>query len=177
MLHLRIKSLPNEKINCRLSVVFLAFCWLSGILFGFFSSRLVSVYLSSLMCSLVCQRVSIVGMLIIFTFPLLLSVVLMHFSARFLLYIFVVFKAFCFSFTFSCIFLSFGSAGWLICFLAMFSNSVLAITLLWFWLRFFLVRSVMVRRDAEICCAVIACTVCVDYFFVAPFLVSLINYS
>lgn len=170
-----ISSFSAENCKCRFCVVFLAFFWLAGISFGLYAANLASVHISSLMLTLVDQRVSIVGMLIIFIFPLLLSAVLIHFSAHRLLFLFAFLKAFCYSFSSCCIFLSFGSAGWLIQSLLMFSDTVLAIVLLWFWFRFFSAKTVELGRDAGICCIITACVVCIDYFMVSPFLASLFN--
>jgi len=161
----------KENYKSRYRVIFLAFSWLLGILFGISVANVASLQFSSLMCTLFSQRVSIVWMLIIHTFPLLLSAVLMHFSAYFLLFLFAFLKSFCYAFSSYIVYLYFGSAGWLLQSLLMFSGSGVAVVLLFYWFR--TLPSRMIMRDTCICCIITVCFVCVDYFLVSPFLESL----
>ena len=168
---LHIDACFKENYKCRYRVIFLAFFWLLGISLGISVANVASCQFSSLMCTLFCQRVSIVRMLIIHTFPLLLSAVLMHFSAYFLLLLFAFVKAFCYAFSSYSIYLYFGSAGWLLQPLLMFSGSSVAVVLLFYWFR--MLPSRIITRDICICCIITVCFVCIDYFLVSPFLESL----
>lgn len=152
---------------------FLAIFWILGFCLGICLSLSASENIFSLMPILLTGNVSIVGMLIVFTFPFIIAVVLTHLSLRNFLYLLGFVKSFCFSFASSCIFLSFRSAGWLMCALIMFSDLILSVLFFWFLLRCITGNSNMYIIDTAFCTVITAAVVCVNYYLITPFLLSL----
>lgn len=162
----------NRKFN--FCAVILAFYWFLGACFGIYLASASSEYNLSLMPILLTSNVSILGMLVVFTFPFVIAAVLAYFSLRHFLYFLGFCKAFCFSFASSCIFCFFGSAGWLMHALIMFSDTLLSVLLFWFLLRYIAGSGNLCWRDVCYCITISAVVICFDYYLVTPFLFSLV---
>ena len=167
-----VYSFSARKHKSSFCVVILALCWLTGFFLGAYFASVSFSQFTPMMCTLFLHRVSIVGTLAVFLFPLLLSAVLAHYSAHMLLCLFAFLKAFCFSFSSCCILFCFGTAGWLLQTLLMLPNTVLMIVLLWFWFRFLIGVGSLVN-DTGICCIIIVGTACINHYILSPFLASL----
>lgn len=115
---------------------FLAFSWLAGLACGILVYLSAGNFLLSLMRSTLYVPVSIVGLLCVTTFPFLLSAFAVFLSKPVLLLPICFGKAFLFAFASIGILQAFGSAGWLLRWLLLFSDCASIPLLYWFWLRY-----------------------------------------
>ncbi len=153
----------------------LAFFWFLGFAGGLFCYGSSDVSYFSLMRSYSFGTVSIVRMLMLSLFPYFLTAIAVLFSASWLLYFLCFGRAFvfcCVSFCFLC---AFGSAGWLIWFLALLSDLAGLPILYFFWLKFL---SGAMRRKcfSSFFLMGIGTLLCsLEYYIVLPFLASLLS--
>lgn len=158
------------------SIVILAFLWILGLVCGLYIVSAAGDSISSLMGAICYNRVSIVGLAAVLFLPLVITAIAAYFSAPALIYIFCSFKALCVGCCLYGVVLVFGYSAWLIRLLLFFSDSIIAVLILWLWYRYlYLVRDT-VWRDLTICAAVAGAIGIIDYFLVSPYLVMLMNY-
>lgn len=154
---------------------FLGYSWILGLIFGGLAAVFVSNDVSSLMHAASVSRVSIVGLLSVYLFPLLFSALAVYMNLPYLLLPICFLKAVSFSYLAMGVSIAFGSAGWLVRLLLMFSDLASFPILWWFWsrsrsgshgslLRFF---------TAALCLAAVFGSI--DYCLVAPFLANLLS--
>lgn len=114
---------------------FLAMCWLLGLLSGAVLSGMADPAFSSMMHAAAASRVSIVRLLTVTVLPFLCSAFAVYLSRPWLLLP----MAYCKGLTVSCaafgLMTAFGSAGWLLRGLTMFSSLCTAPVLVFYWLR------------------------------------------
>ena len=109
----------------------LACCWILGLILGILISHKVYVDSGYLVSSF--QSRNAITLIMVILLPVLTSVLVTYMGHLWVLPLIAFCKSFSFSYV-SCIFLGhFGSAGWLIQFLIMFSNCMLLPLLWWFW--------------------------------------------
>lgn len=166
---MRIKALFMHFINDRILLCRLLLLggWLLGILFGCFAASFLPVTNSTVQM-LIHSRVSIIGVLTVCYLPLLFSAAIVWFSQNIYLIPLAFVKAFLFG-SMSCVIVrNFSSAGWLIRWLYMFSDSVLSFVFLRLWFLCMDKRCDRVKNFlyASLHCAVI---LVVDYFIIMPF--------
>ncbi len=113
----------------------LAFCWLAGLICGIFIYLSSANSLTSMMRSVLYAPVSIVGLLCVTVLPFLLSAFAVFFFRPVWLLPICFAKAFLFAFISMGIVQDFGSAGWLIRCLLLFSDCIGVPILYWFWMR------------------------------------------
>lgn len=147
--------------------------WLTGLLAGLYFTSSTTAYSTSLMRSVCQDRLSIVGLFLVLTFPLLISAVLLRFFKPVWILPLVISKAFTYSFCLNAIMLAFGDAGWLTRWLLLFSDSCIVVLLLWFWLRNSSGTSIDCKSDLVLCSILSALIIAVDYYIVSPFCVIL----
>lgn len=152
----------------KVSKVFLALFFLSGSLFGLYFYFVSGPSFSSLMRSMYCSSVSIVGLCFATVLPYLLSVFAVYFSAPALMLLIGFCKAFLTAFVSIDIHLSFGSAGWLACILFLFSDYLLMPVYYSFWHHH-------ISGEWSLCILEIIAAVsfsllvaCIDYRFIFP---------
>ena len=138
--------------------------WLAGLILG----TLVFVPDSSLMRPGFPGRVSIVSAIVTATFPFLLAALAVHINCKKLLWMICFFKAFCFAFCGALLWSAYGSAGWLIRFLLIFTD-ICTLPV------FFLCCIRRNKRDFVVCILISLSVACIDYFVVSPFLAKLIT--
>lgn len=98
---MRIASLPSFFIRFSKSGIFhIILLWISGLLFGLYTSQYMHLYSFSLMDSDLLSAVSIVRMLFVSCTPLFLCAALVILRLPVFLLCFIFFKSFCFSFSF-----------------------------------------------------------------------------
>ena len=122
-----------------------------------------------------CCNVSISSLLCSVFLPFLLSFLSIYFSKQWLLYPICFWKYFFFGFSANCLLHAFGSAGWLIQSLLMFSDIVALIMLTWFCFRNLTIHRRPEIRDVLVIISVIFPICVVDFVFISPFLVSLFS--
>ena len=158
------------------STFFLAFFWLSGLICGILVFLSAGNSLIPLMRSALSAPVSIVGLLCVSMLPFLLSVFAVFVSNPRLILLVSFGKAFFFSLVSLGVIQAFGSAGWFVRWLLLFSDSVSLPLLYWYWCRY-------ISGSREFCgwetCGVLSLGLLigsVDYCLVSPFLALLINF-
>lgn len=117
------------------SVAFLAFLWIAGLISGTVTSFSADTSFLPLMRSALYSPVSIVCLLSAMLLPLLFSAFAVYISSAWLLIPVVFFKGFSYAYFGFGILTSFGSAGWLIHLLLIFSDTWILPVLWMYWLR------------------------------------------
>lgn len=153
----------------------LALFWCIGLLAGYTVATKTSF--TVLMHTFSLQRVSFVGLVFATIFPLSLSAAAFRLSLPLLILPIAFTKAFLFSFCASALTLIYADAGWLARWLYTFSDSIMVIFLLWFWVRNITKRAGIFQKDFAVSLFAASLLICIDYFIVSPFSVMLFNYS
>lgn len=148
----------------------LAVFWIAGMLTGLHISNTVNAFDNSLMRAAVLSGVSMVGLLAVVLFPLILSAIAVYFSVPLFFFLLSFGKAFGFAFCSFRILTAFGSAGWLVRWLLLFSDTCMSVVLLWFWIRNINGIGASSKKDLAVCAAFALLIGCFDYFVVSPFL-------
>lgn len=172
-------KLPADfpKIWCRFCVSFLAFSWTLGLSAGVYFAGTMQSSVFSLMRAAASSRVSIVGLIVLLIFPLLLSAFAVYLSAPICLLPVSFCRGAAFGFCSLGALYAFGSAGWLVRLMLLFSASAMTVPLFWFWIRHISGNKLLLRRDLAVCSALAVVIGIIDYFLVSPYLVMLMNYS
>ena len=153
-------------------VAFLFFFWLSGLLIGFSFFLVSKPFSFSMMRSILCIPVSIVGLSLTIFLPLFLSYFSLVVNKPFLALVSCFLKAFSFGFTYSCFNFKFHSASWLIRSLFMFSGSISSILLIVQCCNYFNRElSGSMRTSAYFFLGLL--TLLIDCFFISPLLLEL----
>jgi len=119
----------------KISLPVLSFVWCLGLSCGFWLVTPAEPFSTALMYAFVSERGSIFGLLVVNLLPILISALVVRYQVIALVLPIAFFKAFLVGFCYSCVLCAFASAGWLICLLTLFSQSISAVLLLWFWIR------------------------------------------
>lgn len=150
-------------------------CWLFGLVAGILTALASEEVLVPLILRGVSMPTSASGMLLVGILPFLLSAYAIYFSEPWLLLIFSIGKSFSFAFCACGISLAFGQSSWLVRFLFLFSDILLMPLLLIYWLRH-IRGNTPVKRMGLMPYLFTAGIVCwLDYRFIAPLLVSVMN--
>ncbi len=147
----------------------LVIAWGIGLLAGIYIAYNAPATTLSMMRMCYFPRVSIIGFVLILTFPLILSVIAIRLHIPFMCYFIALLKAFCFSYSTGCIIILYGSAGWLVRWLLIFSDSCTVVVLFWFWFRYVSGDREVGKRDVVICILLTILICCADYYIVSPF--------
>lgn len=150
--------------------------WASGLVCGFCFSFHFSETFYSVMLSAVDSRLSIVGLFFLLTFPFLISAVLLRYTSPLALFPFVFIKAFSFGLCLCATAIAFGDAAWLVRLLLFFSDSVVTVFLLWFWLRNICGNRGALNADLLLCIVTSVLVGCIDFCFVSPFMVMIFDH-
>lgn len=159
---------------CRTLRSWLALIWCVGMLFGALASLTADISYSSTMHAALFGSLSISGLLAALLLPLLITAFAVYFSKPIWILPLAFLKAFMFAFTATGLMVSFGSAGWLVRLLLMFSDT-LVLPILWLvWLLSLESGSDAAFRYCLPAAAFIFLICCFDFTVVAPFLARLI---
>lgn len=166
-------NLPT--LRCKGPKVLLACAWFLGLVTGILFSISASDSLFPTMRAAVSGCVSISGLLSAMLLPLLFSAFAVYISQPLLLIPIAFLKALIFSFLGMSIMAAYGSAGWLVRFLLMFSDCMMLPFLWWYWLQAISCpRRAAVRNTALV--FVIAVMIgSFDYCVISPFLAKVIS--
>ena len=153
----------------------LAFAWLLGLGFGGLAFCYAGESIVSMMPLAASSQLSIVGLLLSTYLPFLLCAGAVFFSMPRLLAAIGFFRAFSYAYVVCAVFAAFGSGGWLIRFLLMFTSTGACILLYWY----------MGRHVSGLRCfsfgGLVFCLICagilvlLDYFHVSPLLRQLLS--
>lgn len=151
------------------NVAILAACFLVGLILGIRMSH-EAEFSFSLMRSALKSTVSIVRLLSVLLLPFLFSALAVYFSKPKLLYGIAFLKAFAFGFVSAGINAAFGSAGWLVRLLVMFSDCM-SMPILWlYWLRHLPGKRVFQAADVMITVGCISLVGFLDHMLIMPLL-------
>lgn len=134
-------ELKHNTIACKFAPVsrrpaaILLTLWVLGLGIGYLCSLHIEYKLQ--LDSALSIPLTLLGSFVIRVFPLILSGVALLFRARFVLFPLSFLKSYCLAFSLGCVSGHFGSAGWLICVMLLFSDFFASASLLWLWIRFF----------------------------------------
>lgn len=160
--------------RCKKPIFILACAWFLGLFSGVLFSMSASDSLGSTMRAAAGGCVSISGLLSAILLPLLFSAFAVYIFKPTLLIPIAFLKAFVFAFLGVGILGAYGSAGWLIRLLLMFSDILMLPLLWWYWLRAF---SGPKRRvfDTSVAAVYALLVGSIDYCVISPFLANLIS--
>lgn len=162
--------------KCRSCVVFLAFLWICGLFCGMFFVSVAEDAFLPLMRTVAYSRVSIVGLAAVLVFPLAISAATVYLTVPAFLFPICFFKAFSFGCCLYSVSVAFGSAGWLVRVLLLFSDSCMMVPLLWFWCRHQAGNRDLIKQDLVVCASCAALIGATDYFLISPYLAELMNH-
>ena len=157
------------------SILISSFCWILGLLLGFFFTAHAGDSYLLLMRRAAFSQVSISGLAAAVLLPFLFAAFAASVSAPRLICAVCFGKAF---FTASCasgILAAYGDAGWLVRSLLQFSDIVSLPLLCWFSMRHVAANRQGIRRDLMICLIPSVIAVMIDFVVVSPFLAMLIE--
>ena len=158
--------------NRKVSTIILAFCWCAGLLTGCFLANHAGNIHSSMMRRAVSCPVSIAS-LVVLLLPFLFSAFAVYVSQYWLLVPIVFWKAMSFSRVACWITAAYGSAGWLMRFLLMFTDLFTLPLLVLFWLRYGGKGRRLTALSALAYCAAAVSIGSVDFWIISPFLAGL----
>lgn len=159
---------------CRIDILFLAVSWILALIFGLFFISHTNPFFSSLMCRIVYEPVSVVGLVCVLFVPLSISAVAVCCRNAVLIFLICDIRGFVLGCCLYSILHIFNSGGLFIAGLLMFSTVLFQIVLLWLWLRS-LTGTICLKKDLIVCSAIAVLIGSLDYFCISPFLQVLIR--
>lgn len=160
----------------KLSIFFLAFIWLSGLLCGIGFSNLAGDSFLSLMRIAPSGSVSIVSLLCVSLLPFLFSAFAVYIHSFGVIAGLCFIKGCLFAFVSMGLFLAYDSAGWLLRLLMMFSDLCCLVPLWRCWLHILSRADHGSFRAVGICASIAASVVSLDYLYVLPLLAKLVEH-
>lgn len=158
--------------RCSFRVCFLAFLWICCLLIGILlASNDPSIFL--LMRTAPTCHVSIVGLTVVLILPVSFSIVGLIFRKFVINYLILAVKAFLTGYLLYGLLSYYGSAGWLVRGLMLFSDSTINMVLLWLIFRHINGNRGTLAVDSTISVFLAVSIGITDYLFVSPFLCSL----
>lgn len=166
-------SAPDRR---KYSIVVLAFIWCVGLAGGIGISFFAGDSFVSLMRMAAGRPASIVNLLMVSMLPFLFSAVAVFLRSRYLLSAVCFIKAFLFGFVSSGAYMAFGSAGWLVWLMVMFSDIFCLIPLWWYW-----ISGIRCDKSPQIlhligCFVAAFFIISLDCRFISPLLAGLIEF-
>lgn len=165
-----ISGLRKTETYC---LSFIAITWISGLLCALLYIKQFSF---SLMYPLHIERVSIVGMIVSLILPIILLYILLNRCYFYLILPVIFLKSFNYMCCYLCITYSYGTAGWLVRTLLLFSDTVSVIILLHFCYRFAAGNKIGMTSYFKYTFAVLIIVGCLDYYIISPFILMLLNH-
>ena len=165
---------PTKLIGrCRRSCkIILAALWCAGLICGISAAACAGI-LPSLMRACCQSRVSIVSLLFVPLLPFLFSAFAVFISCPRLVCFVGFLKAFSFGLCLRAVSAAFGSAGWLVCSLLLFTDCVTMPALFWFWLRHADGNISSLGKDSLICTTWFLLIAIIDSAYVTPMLIQI----
>lgn len=156
-----------------LHTIFILICWCSSLFLGMYLALQVKVYNLLMMRTFLESRMSIVSLACVVILPLLISMIAFRLDRFTLLLTVVCIKACAFGFSCSVVYAFFGDAGWLVRWLLIFTDSILVISQLYYWLRNALTPSRSVYQGVPAYLLLSALLISLEHCFISPLVVSL----
>jgi hypothetical protein len=155
---------------------FLSAVWIFGLLAGLCSISVSPASVFYVMYSPLNNALTLTGLLLTQTFPLIISCIIYRSEKLFLILPVVFLKAFSFLYCTLGVVIAYADAGWMMRYLILFSDSCVVVLLLWFWIRNFTGREVCFFRDFLICLSTVIVICLVDYFVIYPLFLRLTDF-
>lgn len=173
MLTCRIADLLHTER--KIDLFFLAFFSCSGAVLGVTVAYTSESSFCSLMRTAASSPVSIVGLMLVTLFPFLITAIAFYLSKPYLLLVISFFESFTYALSMCSVYIAFLQAGWLVCMLLLFSDTMVIAVLHWYWIRNIHGFRDSTIRDLVSCIAVTLTVGLIDYIWVSPFLITLMN--
>ncbi len=168
-----LRNSTQSQRKCR--ILILALIWCVGLISGVGSFYFTGDSFPSLMRMAAASHVSIVNLVIPSMLPFLFSAFALYLQCPQLLAVLCFLKAWLFGFvSFGCI-SAFGTAGWLLWLMALFSDIVCMVPLWWFWISHVECEGFVRFGQLATCILIVLCVISLDQGFISPFLVDLIE--
>lgn len=151
----------------------LALCYCAGLAAGAFAAVQAEESLVSWMRTVQLQRVSIVSLLVVALLPFLISAAAVLIAQVRLFYPVCFLKAFSFGFCAGGVYLVFGSAGWLVCGLLLFTDLCSMPLLYLFWQRYIDGSRRLALTDAVLPASLLFLIGSLDHCIITPFLMKI----
>lgn len=162
-------------INRKTERFFLALFTCCGAVLGVAVSYASGPSLFLMMRTAASSHVSIVGLILSALFPYLITAVAYCFSKPYLFLPIAFFKTFLYTLVLCSVRTAFLQAGWLVCILLLFSDTVAVAVLYWYWIRNIHGFRKSALSELLYGITVTLVTAVIDYIWVSPFLIALIN--
>lgn len=159
-------------ISCAARKILLGASWVLGMLIPVCIFSQIDASFPSLMRRAVVGQVSIVSLLASILLPYLLSAFAVYISKPLLLLPIAFIRGFTLILVLMTVSEAFGSAGWLIRGLFLFSDVAFMPFLYLFWHRNI---SVVSNNSGWVCCGAAVLIGCLDYYYISPFLLGLLS--
>lgn len=157
----------------KFATTLLAVFVVSGFTLGVYAASMADTRLLDIMRTAACRPVSIVGLLAVAILPFFLSFLIVYSGHPVFLLPICFGKAFSWSYCSYLTVCAYGSAGWLIHFFLMFTDSALLSVLFWFSLRYITGKRPAILRDAAVCLVLAVTVAFVDLGYISPYLMML----
>lgn len=167
----------NQKnSNLNQSIICLSCCWVLGLVIGVIVSLNTNVSYDALVKLLFSSKLSAINVLLTIVFPYLLTLLSYKLLRWKGICVLATCKAFLYCWTATTIVNCFGSAGWLLRCVLIFSNSVSVVFLIWFWIRNCSQAYTSKYLDLLLCLFLSLVVAFIDYSIISPFGVHLLSY-
>lgn len=157
--------------------LYFSFAWLAGLVAGVLTATQSTTIHNSLTQLLSYSRLSVIGFLASLSLPFLLSAIFFKMSLFCLVIPLIVWKAFSYGWCVCAILISFADAGWLLSRLFLFSDSIVTVLLLWFWVRCLDMKNNRRQVDLLLCLVITLAIGCIDCCVISPFGISILLHS
>lgn len=161
--------------NSILCALLISCFWIAGFLLGSYYGLRLTDKSCFLLHNAVYNPASFFSLYLVLFSPFILSTLLIRSHIPFATLLITFTKALSFGFCACGTVVAFSSAGWLIRSLLLFSDSIIVVLLLWFWIRNIAHSGNHLNADISICAVFTFTISCIDYFAVSPFLDALLN--
>lgn len=150
------------------SIYILTFLWTFGLSSGMLLASKARLVTDPWMYAVRTDSVSILSLLILMSIPFLVSFIVFRFRVTIVIHILAFLKSFIYGFS-RCIMIHlFFSAGWFANIFLFFSDSILTVILLFYWIYSFQKNSILPLRSDFIYLFIVAVVCIIDYFIVLP---------
>ncbi len=160
----------------RLSPILFWIVWTFGLLSGLYVVSESNDSARSVFLLFLSSRSTLVGLILTQMFPLVFSCFIFWLSKPNLIHLVIFIKAFLFAYCAFGIVLAYGTAGWMIRWIILFSSSCSTLPLLWFWCRNFTKKGESYCQDLLVCAFSLILICVFDYLAVLPLAKRLVNY-
>lgn len=150
--------------------------WLIGLIFGSWIALQFSDASILLLRSAACSKTYIYVFLVSLGAPFIITIITVWLRKQFLIYPVAFLKSSCFAICAVCIFRSFGSAGWLVSRLLLFSESLGVVPLLFLWFNFPKIDNNSIPKVTGLTLVFLIAIVSIDALFISPFTYILLNH-